>query len=67
MECVDDAGLFHFHENPNVECPVGRNIHNVIDRRLQEIQKAMEDEMKKTTMADVIKDTQAYIDKEGLR
>jgi hypothetical protein len=23
--------LFHFHENPNQECPGGRNIHNVLD------------------------------------
>ena len=27
VDCVDDDGLFHFHENPNVKCPVGRNIH----------------------------------------
>ena len=28
VECVEDNTLFHFHENPNEKCPVGRNIHN---------------------------------------
>ncbi len=60
VECVDGE-LFSFHENPNKECPVGRNIHNVLDKRLVKIQKSMEEEMKKMTMADVIKDTENYI------
>jgi len=48
--------LFHFHENPNPACPVGRNIHTVLDHRLEDIQKAMENEMKKYTIADVVND-----------
>mgnify|MGYP006936157822 FL=1 len=27
VEPLEDGQLFHFHENPNTECPVGRNIH----------------------------------------
>ena len=57
VDCVDDEGLFHFHENPNPLCPVGRNIHNVLDKRLDAIQQAMENEMKKSTLADVINET----------
>jgi len=56
VECVGSGKLFHFHENPNPECPVGRNIHTVLDGRLDRIQKAMEDEMQKTTMADILID-----------
>ena len=26
MDCIGD-GLFHFHENPNANCPVGSRIH----------------------------------------
>ena len=26
VECVEENQLFHFHENPNTACPVGRNI-----------------------------------------
>lgn len=61
VECVDHGGLFHFHENPNPECPVGRNIHRILDDKLQRVQEAMENEMKNITLADVIRDTQKYI------
>ena len=37
VECVDSGNLFHFHENPNPECPVGRNIHNALDDKLHRI------------------------------
>ena len=30
-----EGDLFHFHENPNPACPVGRNIHAVLDVKLQ--------------------------------
>ncbi len=61
VECVDKGELFHFHENPNQQCPVGRNIHNVLDDKLRQVQSAMEHEMEKITIADVIQDTQKYI------
>lgn len=64
VDCVDDEGLFHFHENPNPNCPVGRNIHNVLDKRLDAIQQAMENEMKKSTLADVINETSQLIKNE---
>lgn len=65
VECIDNGKLFHFHENPNAACPVGRNIHNVLDDRLFQIQKAMEEEMKKSTLADAIEDTKNCIEKEN--
>ena len=64
VDCVDDEGHFHFHENPNPLCPVGRNIHNVLDNRLNAVQKAMENEMKKSTLADVINETSQLIKNE---
>ena len=64
VDCVDDEGLFHFHENPNPRCPVGRNIHNVLDKRLDAIQQAMENEMKKSTLEDVINETSQLIKNE---
>lgn len=48
-----EGDLFHFHENPNPACPVGRNIHAVLDVKLQEAQAALEDRLKKTTLADL--------------
>ena len=56
VDCVDDEGLFHFHENPNINCPVGRNIHSAMDEKLQRVQSIMENELSRITMADVVAD-----------
>jgi len=63
VEPVENGELFHFHENPSELCPVGRNIHRIMDYRLEEIQKAMEDKMKSVTIADVMKDANKLIEK----
>ena len=64
VECTDDTGLFRFHENPNAKCPVGRNIHKVMDGRLEAAQAALENELKSTTLAQVVADTRKIIDGE---
>lgn len=51
-----DGDMFHFHENPNPACPVGRNIHAVLDAHLADAQAAMENELKKVTLLDLTKD-----------
>ena len=56
VECVDEEGLFHFHESPNQLCPVGRSIHAVLDAKLEDIQAAMEKEMGSVTMQDILND-----------
>ena len=61
VECVEDNTLFHFHENPNEKCPVGRNIHNVLDDKLQRVQAAMERELRSITLKDVKKDLEHYL------
>ncbi len=63
---VDEKeGLFHFHEQPNPDCPVGRNIHKVLDRHLLDAQRAMEKSLRSTTLADIVEDTkQAIINEE---
>lgn len=58
-QLVDDSaqkGLFHFHENPSPDCPVGHNIHQALDGKLDQVQKAMENEMKKIIVGDVVDD-----------
>lgn len=62
VECVEEGELFHFHENPNSLCPVGKNIHAILDVRLEEIQKAMEREMKSITIRDVMNDARKLIE-----
>ena len=61
VDCVDDDGLFHFHENPNINCPVGRNIHSAMDEKLQRVQSIMENELSRITMADVVADVRKAV------
>lgn len=60
--CVENGELFHFHENPNIDCPVGRNIHAVLDDKLMRVQKAMETELSSITLEDIRRDTKELID-----
>ena len=62
VDSVNKGQLFHFHENPNPDCPVGRNIHNIMDARLESIQQAMEAEMQSVTIRDVMNDAYQYIE-----
>ena len=61
VECIEENTLFYFHENPNMNCPVGKNIHNILDDKLLRVQEAMEKELKAITLADVMKDLNKYV------
>ncbi len=56
VDSVEDDGLFNFHDNPNPACPVGRNIHAVLDGHLLDAQLAMERELQKVTFAELVED-----------
>lgn len=53
IEPLENGDLFHFHENPNPKCPVGKNIHRLLDTKLKSIQEAMENKMKQYTILDL--------------
>lgn len=61
VECVDNGELFHFHENSNQNCPVGKNIHLILDDKLKRVQTAMENELNSITLEEIIKDAKKYI------
>lgn len=63
VDSVAEDGLFHFHENPNPDCPIGRNIHKAMDSKLDHVQHCMEDEMRQITLADVMTDIQSELKK----
>ncbi|RFU63725.1 Rrf2 family transcriptional regulator [Peribacillus glennii] len=46
--------LFAIHENPNVNCPVGKKIQSTLNCTFHTVQKAMEDELANKTLKDVI-------------
>lgn len=56
VEVVDQESLFRFHKDANERCPIGRNIHGLLDARLDDIQEAMEKRMRKHTLADLRRD-----------
>lgn len=61
VDCIEENTLFHFHENPSMDCPVGRNIHCVLDDKLHRVQAAMEQELKSITLADLSSDLGKYL------
>jgi Rrf2 family protein len=65
IEPLEGGDLFRFHEAPNLDCPVGRNIHALLDGKLKAIQTAMEDEMRRYTIADLNAGMQDLLSKEA--
>ena len=65
VECVENGELFHFHENPSTNCPVGRNIHYILDDKLYRVQSALEKELASITLADIKQDTEKYLSEEN--
>lgn len=63
IEPLEDDELFNFHKNPNPKCPVGKNIHTLLDSKLENIQKAMENEMKKYTLENLKDEMQEFLRK----
>ena len=64
VECLGKKGqLFSVHDNPNPACPVGANIHGILDEKLQKIQLAMEQELSQTSLAQVVADAEARMEK----
>lgn len=51
--------LFRFHDSPNPQCPVGRNIHAALRGRLAAAEQAMEASLQSMTVADVAADIQS--------
>lgn len=65
LGCVDEGGLFRFHESPNPKCPVGRNIHRSMEGFLADIQRSFEERMKSITAEDLFLRTESAITEES--
>ncbi|MBR4749157.1 MAG: Rrf2 family transcriptional regulator [Abditibacteriota bacterium] len=65
VEPVAKGDLFRFHEAPNPNCPVGRNIHRLLDEKLRVIQDSMEKRMKEFTLADLQRGLQDILREEN--
>ncbi|WP_026695446.1 Rrf2 family transcriptional regulator [Peribacillus kribbensis] len=56
VNVVQENELFSIHENPNPDCPVGRQIQNTIEPLFISAQLAMEKILTNVTLEDVVKD-----------
>ena len=52
----EDVDLFHIQESPNPQCPVGRNIQQVLGSRLSVVKNNMLADFAKVTLADLLAD-----------
>lgn len=65
VEPVEEGELFHVHESPNPECPVGRNIEGLLAGRLEAAQRAMEQELAAHTLAELHDDLECMLAREA--
>lgn len=61
VEHIGNGDLFQFPENLGQECPVAKNIHPILDDKLQKVQEAMELELVSVTLEDVKKSAVKYL------
>ena len=61
VEILGPEGMFNFQDNPNPDCPAGKNIHKILDGHLHSVQVAMEERLGQITLRDVMNDTDKYI------
>ncbi|QPK94346.1 Rrf2 family transcriptional regulator [Actinomyces sp. zg-332] len=62
VDLIDNGELFNFHDNPSQECPVGKNIHSILDDKLCCFQKALEKKLESVTLDDLFESAKTYID-----
>ncbi|MBW5446067.1 transcriptional regulator [Cohnella sp. CFH 77786] len=54
VQVIEEGQLFNFHDNPNPNCPVGRNIESALRAELTEAQSAMERRLAQVTVDQLI-------------
>ncbi len=60
----EEEALFRFHENPNPACPVGRNVHDVLDGKLNAADDAMRAQLASVSLQALIEDLRSRLQAE---
>ncbi len=58
VDSMGENGLFRFHTNPSELCPLGKNIHLLLDTHFEQAQKALESYLKNIKLIDLLKSLQ---------
>ena len=56
VETHSDESMFRFHEHPNHECPIGRNIYKVLDSKFEKIEQSFEDSLDAVDLQQIFDD-----------
>lgn len=59
VESPEDESVFQFHDNLNMECPIAKGIHSVLDYRIRSIDEAFMEILRGYNMKDVADDMRA--------
>jgi DNA-binding IscR family transcriptional regulator len=54
VNVTEENQLFRIHEKPNINCPVGRNIEQVLQEELKDAQSVMEHRLAQTTLDQLV-------------
>lgn len=54
-----EENVFGFHEQPNPACPVGGNIHKILDSHLADAQKAFEQSLAAVKFSELVRELEA--------
>ncbi len=58
VNVVEEDKLFHIHEKPNPDCPIGANIQAVLEVILIQAQSALEEVLRNITMGQLFESLQ---------
>ena len=64
VEPLENGKLFRIHENANKDCPVGRNIREILEGRLSAVQDVMELKLRSMSLADILSDLEDLIEEQ---
>ena len=61
VDTANKDGIFSFHKKPNKNCPIGQNIHKILDDKLKKVEEAFDNELRKTTLLELVKNTKNFL------
>ena len=61
----EDREVIPVHPSPNPQCPVGRNIHAVLEARIEAAERALQAQLARTTVAELAGDVARRVRRQG--
>lgn len=67
LEAGERESLIGIHSSPSSLCPVGRNIHSVLEKQYGQIEKDMRNSMRQIRLSEIIEDYHKALSDEGAK